>query len=226
MGTDGALGNAVRPAMSEGLRFAWEGASTLQEVAYRYEYFKALYDTEKTKILDEHKDMPKSNKLKMASDRMTHPSKDPQENLDSDIKVIHEMHSGKKIDIDLDQSDEEIISSLRRQAEEVGMGHDISTAYHARKHAHLIPEEEQEGHPVRTYLSSLRKTVKEGEVKNFRRLEDGPGVSLGMERRIPQKESEKSDEKTSTLRSRLFIRPHTGIVASTYGKGKTDDLER
>lgn len=45
-------GEATRPAMRAGVDFAKE-ASTLKESAYRYEYFKALYDAKRKEIEEE-----------------------------------------------------------------------------------------------------------------------------------------------------------------------------
>ncbi|MFE1169319.1 hypothetical protein [Nocardiopsis sp. NPDC058789] len=229
MGKKSAEADAVRPAVVEGLRFARRGSSSLQEFAYRYEYFKALYDEQSQDILTNRRDLSKTERHELASRRMTRI--DAQGVLDSDTEIIRKERSQERVDIDLNQSEEEIVAAIREQAENIGMGHDTSTAYHARKHFGELPKEEQVGHPISAYLKSLASTIQNGEASNFTRMDEGQSASLVIDRILPRKrdgspkrqESEaKEAGEVSVLRARLFVRPHTGVVAPTHMRDKAE----
>lgn len=229
MGKDSPEADAVRPAVIEGLRFAHRGSSGLQEFAYRYEYFKALYDEQSQDIATNRRDLSKVDKLELASRRMTRI--DVQGVLDADTEIIREERRQGRVDINLNQSDEEVVSAIREQADNIGMGHDTSTAYHARKHFGELPKEEQVGHPVAAYLKSLASTIRNGEVSSFNRMDQGQSASIVIDRILPQRKdktlkkqesSSKESGEVSALRARLFIRPQTGVVAPTHMKDKVE----
>ena len=179
-----------------------------------------------------------ADKLKIVSERMTHPDMDVRGELESDIAIVKDMRKENAAHVDLSGSPEEIISSVREQAEQIGMGHEVSTAYHARKHANELPEHERGSHPIRDYLKSLSKTLKEGNATDFQRLDDGEGVRMTFKRIIEKgrekppaetgdhKSPKNTERKNRTLRAHLFIRGHTGPRVSTYGEGKEQENER
>ncbi|WP_431872895.1 hypothetical protein [Nocardiopsis eucommiae] len=240
MGRDSKDADAVRPAVIEGLRFAYQESSSLQEFAYRYEYFKALYDEQKQDVFANRNDLTNSEKYSLIHRRLA--TTDVQGVLDADTEIIHSERKAKKVEIDLEGSDEEVTASIRRQADEIGMGHDTSTAYHARKHFLELPREEQKGHPIAAYLKSLAKTIREGEVSSFERSNEDRSVGLTIDRTLsarqggpPEKPKAKHRENegvkkgTRVLRARVFVRNETGAIAPTLSKqkaGKGDDYER
>ncbi|WP_152498549.1 hypothetical protein [Nocardiopsis prasina] len=233
MGRESKEADAVRPAVLESLRFAYKGGSSLQELAYRYEYYKALYDEQRKDVFDNRNDLSNTEKYALTHRRLA--TTDVQGILDADTEIIQSERTNKKVEIDLEASDEDVVASIRSQAEEIGMGHDTSTAYHARKHFLELPKEEQKGHPVAAYLKSLATTIREGEVSSFDRLDEGRAAGLTMDRPLarnkngpPKKpdarnrESKDDRPETSILRARIFVRPQTGAVAPTHMRQKSD----
>ncbi|MET9711969.1 hypothetical protein [Nocardiopsis alba] len=206
-------GEASRPAMNAGLKFALEGSS-LKEASYRYEYFKAIFDSEKRNIDkkydNEGKNPPNSEKIKEASEFTLDPKTDIQGKFEADFETAKDMRGGDPVYIDPRESQEKIISLVREQAERIGMGNPLSTIYHARKHIHELPEDERENEQeqhqnkgtvqgkendresrgesgtVKDYLNSLAKTLKEGEIAGFERTQDGQAVHLTFRRVVEQ----------------------------------------
>lgn len=168
---------------------------------------------------------------------MTDPDMDVQGKLESDTTIVEKMRKKGAAHVELSGTREEIIASVREQADKIGMGHEVSTAYHSRKHVHELPENERQSHPVRDYLNSLSKTLKNGEVTDFEQLDDKKGVRSTFKRMIERGRDKKPDrtregeipkgagEKNISLRGHLFIRDHTGPQVSTYGRGKEQDNE-
>lgn len=216
-------GEAVRPAVRAAADFAME-ASTLRESAYRYEYYKAIFNEEAKKTDRESPTTPKTDRLKETSERMTK-SVDAHGEFETDKKVARHMEPEVAAHVNLTGSPEDIIASLREHADKVGMENDVSTAYHARKHGHEIPEtdieappkqghegdEKHKGHHVSNYLKSLRKTIKEGEAVAFTRTKNGE-VRLSFKRTTEK-------EGSSPLYAHLVIDSKNKPRASTYGKG-------
>ncbi|MFB8764439.1 hypothetical protein VSQ99_18360 [Nocardiopsis alba] len=256
------IGEAAKPAMKDGIDFATKGGN-LKEYAYRYEYFKAVFEAEREEVNKEHegKSTPLPQKLTEAHSRTTRPENNVQKKLKKDIKTIEKMRKGGPVYIDPNEDREKIIILVREQADRIGMGDNLSAAYHARKHVHELPEHERENEqkqhpdknvaqekenegedrdesgPVKDYLNSLAKTLKEGEVTGFERTQDGQGVHLTFKRIVekargstgagstPNSPGEGTEEKSTTLVSHLYIRDHTGAQVATYGRGSKDDRE-
>lgn len=244
-------GEASRPAMNAGLKFALEG-SNLKESAYRYEYFKAIFNSEMKSLKKENTrkgiNLDKSEEIEKISQHMTTPEANIQGKLAADIKTVEKMRKGGPVYIDPSEDREKILSLIREQADMIGMGDVTSTAYHARKHIDEIPAHErehereqrqqldQEGSnksevsPVKDYLDSLARTLKEGEVVDFNPTSDGEGVQVAFRRVVEQArgsdksgpESEPSTEKGAgkkiALLGKVYIRKNTGIQVATYGK--------
>ena len=99
-------------------------------------------------------------------------------------------------------------------------------------------KEEAEGEsdsPVGPYLRSLSKTVREGEVTDFKQLNNGEGVRLTFKRIVDMGSNDKTTEAEGTaapksttrrtLAAHLFIRKNQDPTISTYGKGKEPGSE-
>ncbi len=184
MGSTGPEADAVKPAMAKALEFALEKAPDFNECAYRYEYFKAFYDATLEDVEEKFHHFSEMEQLKEATNQIIHAEEDIRQTLKSDIQKLNEKRGSTRASVDITLSNDEIVASLRKQAALIGMGPDTSTAYHARKHYMELPPEERDGlHPVEAYLNGLEKTIKEGELTNFKRGENN--VNASFTRNLP-----------------------------------------
>jgi hypothetical protein len=218
------LRDALRP---EAIRFALDGTSNPFEFAYRYEYFKAIFDQESRRIEAEtrgeldgrptQENIP-NNAKKNAANMIIEQQINIEALLESDRFTVSEMR-GEPPRIDTALPDSEIADLTRSQAGDVGMGSESSAAYHSRKHQIEIPLEERTGNPVRDYLNSAELTIREGELANFTRLEGG-GIHMTFERIVTPESSTPTPSGTREVQvmvAQVYLRETTGVVMSTYG---------
>ncbi|MFJ9557747.1 hypothetical protein ACIRPH_28385 [Nocardiopsis sp. NPDC101807] len=213
--------------MPEGIRFALDGTTSPFEFAYRYEYFKATFDQEALRIEAEIRselgegpsqvNIPNQAKTN-AANIILNGEVNIAERLEFDRSTVREMRS-ESPRIETDPPDPEIADLTRSQAGEIGMGPESSAAYHARKHQLEIPTAERTGDPVRDYFNSAETTIREGELVNFTRLEDG-GIHMTFERVVtpePITPTPSGTREVQVMVAQVYLREHTGAVMSTYG---------
>jgi len=229
--------DASRSSMHACFKFAEAGDDSNPRLcAYRYEYFKSLYDEEKRNLSLEEKQLYKPEQEKLALSKLGQDQEKVRETLEHDLQRVR-ADGAQEVEVSLDRPTDEIVSSVRDQADQIGMGHELSTAYHSRKHQRDLPPEERQGEAVDDYLSSARKTLKEGEVTSAERLEDG-GMKLTFERTLQQGQAKSKTGTASTAspdgeqptasrtQAPVWIRGHTGAVMSTYGRMNQNQRSR
>ncbi|WP_444961725.1 hypothetical protein [Nocardiopsis sp. M1B1] len=208
----------------EAIRFSLEGAENPFEAAYRYEYYKAIYDQEARRIdeemrpeLPEGKKRKPTNPAKLAAFKLFYEEGfNVQTSLDSDIRFIREAR-GDSVRIDLSMEDSEVVEAVRGSAGKIGMGPDLSAAYHARKHQVEIPDAEKTGDPMRDYFESAERTIRDGRVAHIERL-DGGALHVTFERELPSAVPRGDVGEINVMVAQVYIREHTGPVMSTYGQ--------
>ncbi|MFC7329196.1 hypothetical protein [Marinactinospora rubrisoli] len=202
-----SIKKSLHPAAT---RFALHNAANPREFAYRYEYFKAVYD-ERVRLL-KAASFPKTTLFQAAAKDIL--EMDVHARLEADVRVVRELRSQPSIlNPWLQEGDKE--QEIRNIADGIDMGHEISAAYHARKHYDELPEEEQRGDVIREYFASAERTVREGVLAKREAVEGGEKLHLA--RAVVD-----GDEKRY-LRSIVLAKDDGRVIMLTYGE--TDNPE-
>ncbi|MBB6174074.1 hypothetical protein HNR23_004134 [Nocardiopsis mwathae] len=199
----------------EATRFALEGASSPREFAYRYEYYKAVFD-EKVRHLEDTDPRGLSHKgqsrKRSAADLTL--DMDVRAQLDADHRVVREVWANDAhVDPNLPESQRDRM--IRGQAGDITMGHETSAAYHARKHYRELPDGERSGDVIRDYHDSAETTIREGE------LVSASNTGPGAERRLYHRSVfDEKEGKYRALEALVLTRPDGKVVMLTYGTAK------
>ncbi|MEU3019509.1 hypothetical protein ABZ635_19195 [Nocardiopsis sp. NPDC007018] len=214
--TMGSEAQAIRPVVAQGLSFALEGDG-IKDSANRYSYYMAYYDSTQEYISERNPYLTETELIKITADRVLSSEEEFRDRLQSDLETLHGLGRGTRIDIDITESKEKIIASLRNQADAVGMGDDFTALRHVYAHGREMPTEEREGlHRVAAYHNSMGRTIKEGKVVNFLSKKNNTEVEVQFERSIL---AGKFAIYTPTILSR-----EAGVIApTTYRKETKED---
>ncbi|QKW35099.1 hypothetical protein HUT06_14540 [Actinomadura sp. NAK00032] len=208
----------ARPELnSDAARFALDGGGAVdpREFAYRYEYFKSRFDEQVRSVTEDIKsgdlDLNGRSKIQVGLERFD--ELDLTEELRQDVDAVRGERPGHA-DVDTDLPEGERVDALRRQAGDIDMGSDTSTAYHARKHYDELPESERTGDVVRDYLNSAERTIREGDVVKRSMLDNG------AERLVFHRTVTGANGRPITLEALVIIRPDGRVVMPTFGGAK------
>ncbi|MFW6639150.1 hypothetical protein ACOALZ_03815 [Nocardiopsis algeriensis] len=194
--------------------FAFEGADSPQVFAYRYEYYKAIFD-EMSNDLKKNEGLGKKQAPLEAARRM--PEVDVQSMLESDEEIAVSLRPNHG-PIHVDSSPEGLHDSIREAAGRISMPHETSTSYHARKHPNAIPEGEITGNLIKDYILSAENTLRYGEI--VERTPAGGGAEKIVVRRpmLSPNGTHETDRKKRPLylEAILYLKPDSTIIMATF----------
>ncbi|MEU0239079.1 hypothetical protein ABZ234_15440 [Nocardiopsis sp. NPDC006198] len=209
----GGVANDMHPRAT---RFAMEGAENPREFAYRYEYFKATFDELATELQESgvsKRDSQRNVASEMTDDFVA-------QRLEQDHAAVEQKRPDQPARVDTELPPEEFEQAIRDQAGNIGMGHQTSTAYHARKHYDEIQPWEQGGSIVDDYMDSAEETIRSGEIRSREPL-DGGGERLEIVRPKLDLDGnqviDKRKKKEVFLRAIVIVKEDGSIVMPTYG---------
>ncbi|MFI6578142.1 hypothetical protein ACIBFB_20335 [Nocardiopsis sp. NPDC050513] len=207
------LDDQLHPAAT---RFALEDAADPREFAYRYEYYKATFDELARSLREEG--LGRQQAAQEAAERM--PVMDVATRLDEDHAVVNDMRGGEPARVDTDLSSVDLEEAVRAQAGNIEMGHETATAYHARKHYNEILDDERSGNIVNDYLDSAELTIRDGEVIELSRLDNGAERLTIMRPVLDDNGSHISNKRgeLAYMRAIVIIRQDGSLVMPTYGR--------
>ncbi|MDT0331742.1 hypothetical protein [Nocardiopsis lambiniae] len=206
------LDSQLHPAATH---FALEGAANPREFAYRYEYYKATFDELAREIQDNG--FSKNQSQILAAQEL--PNIDITARLEADHSAISELRDGEPALVSTNLPHDNLEQAIRLQAQQVEMGHETATAYHARKHYNELPAEEKGGNVISDYLNSAEKTIREGHVSEVTPLAGGAQKWTFMRPVLDLDGNHISNKKgkPSYMRAFIIIRPDGTLVMPTYG---------
>ncbi|RCV49119.1 hypothetical protein [Marinitenerispora sediminis] len=188
-------------------RFALKNVADPREFAYRYEYFKAVFD-ERVDLLAAARHPRETLWQTAAKDVL---DMDVDAKLEADVRAVREIRSQpSRLNPWLQEGDKE--QKIRDMAGSIDMGHDISAAYHARKHYGELPENERSGDVIRDYFASAERTVRESVLA--KRESGEGGEKLHLARAVVD-----GDEKRY-LRAIVLAKDDGRVIMLTYGSVK------
>ncbi|QXJ24199.1 hypothetical protein AGRA3207_005474 [Actinomadura graeca] len=199
---------------TDALRFAIEGADNPREIAYRFEYYKARFDEMMKQVKQDLHDgvLQQGNKSNAQHAGERFKNIDIREELELDQRQVHESRPNpENARIDPTLSEGARVDAVRRQAGQIGMGHETSAAYHARKHYSELPPEERHGNYVRDFMDSAERTVREGRMVESKFVD-------GVERQLYIRKV-----GNRRLEALVTVRPDGRLTMPTFGEQKIYD---
>jgi hypothetical protein len=214
---DQPFNKKVKPDLhGSATRFAFDGAGDAREFSYRYEYYKASFDELVKELVAEG--MTKGQARQPAAAEIL--TWDMDERLRQDHEVVNEMRPNGHAYVDPAVPDSRVEQEIRNLAGSIEMGHDTSSAYHARKHKGEIPELERNGDPIRDYFNSAELTIRNGDIIDTSIADNGSRRFVFARPKLDVNGGQVLSGRTGSpvyMKAVLYLRLDGRIVMATYG---------